>query len=191
MSKSKVSIKWQTIVFSFNYDKLSEIKLFAESKGAEFYAIKTHRYEDDTLIPPAELIETNYQFNDEFLGNNPIDMLPQCEEEKVITCDGYFLPCDWIRNPHTFYKSDLWKNKQDWLDNLTIDKINLDQGLEAVKKWKDLVIEKGKNGSPSLDNICKMRCRTGCYDPDNMRDHEGSYKPSEVTEVQWIHNKSS
>ena len=162
MSKSKAKVLWQTIVFSFNHDKLKEIKKFAESKGAEFFAIKTHRYGDDSLRPPEELIEINYEFREEFNSNTPIVIEPQCETERVVTSDGYFLPCDWIRNPQTFYKSDLWKNRSDWIDNLLINQISLDQGIELVKKWKNLVLEKSVNGSPNLDQICKMRCRKGC-----------------------------
>lgn len=162
MSKSKVKVLWQTIVFSFNYEKLKKIKKFAESKGAEFFAIKTHRYGDNSLRPPEKLIEINYEFKEEFNSNTPVVIEPQCETERVVTSNGYFLPCDWIRNPQTFYKSDLWKNRSQWIDNLLINQITLDQGLELIKNWKNLILEKVANGSSDIDQICKMRCRKGC-----------------------------
>lgn len=31
------------------------------------------------------------------------------------------------------------------------------------KEWKQLVINKGQQGSSDLDHLCKMRCRKGCY----------------------------
>lgn len=162
MLTSRAKVKWQTIVFSFNYNRLEEIKQFAESKGAEFFALKTHRFGDDSLIPPDEMVETNYLFREEFLSNMYVEIDAQCETERVITSSGHFLPCDWIRNPQTFYKSDLWKNKEEWFDKLSIDKINLDQGIDLVSKWKQLVIQKGLEGSTRLDTLCKMRCRKGC-----------------------------
>ena len=162
MIKSPAHVKWQTIAFAFNQDSLQDIKTFAESKGAEFFVRKTHRYGDDSLKPDSSLIEINYEWQESFRAADPIIIKPQCDIAKVITADGYYLPCDWIRNPRTFYKSDLWKERADWFDKMSIDKINLDQGNELINKWKELVIEKGKTGSPKLDHLCKMRCRQGC-----------------------------
>ena len=162
MTKSPAQVKWQTIIFAFNQDSLQDIKTFAESKGAEFFAIKTHRYGNDELVPNTTLVENNYEWQESFNNNDPIVIEPQCDLAKVVTCEGYYLPCDWMRNPKTFYKSDLWKNKSEWYDRMSIDQIDLDQGNELVNQWKQLVIEKGKTGSPRLDHLCKMRCRQGC-----------------------------
>lgn len=164
ISQGPAKLKWQTIIFSFNHDKLPEIKNFAESKGAEFIALKTHRYGDESLRPPVgDMVETYYMFESEFLNNDVIEIEPLCDLAKVVTSDGYFLPCDWIRNPKTFYKSDLWREKDHWYNKLKISDINLDQGLTRVDEWKQLVIKKGLEGSPRLDHLCKMRCRKGCY----------------------------
>ena len=166
MTKSPAQVKWQTIIFAFNQDSLQDIKTFAESKGAEFFAIKTHRYGNDELVPNTTLVENNYEWQESFNNNDPIVIEPQCDLAKVVTCEGYYLPCDWMRNPKTFYKSDLWKNKSEWYDRMSIDQIDLDQGNELVNQWKQLVIEKGKTGSPRLDHLCKMRCRQGCVQPN-------------------------
>lgn len=162
MTRSKAKVKWQTIVFSFNEQHLTDIKNFALDKGAEFFAMKTHRYGEEHLKPTAGLVEVNHEWQDVFAKNIPIEIEPQCDQAKIVTCDGYFLPCDWIRNPQTFYKSDLWKDKSIWYDKMAIDKINLDQGIELINAWKKLVIEKGRVGSAKLDTLCKMRCRKGC-----------------------------
>lgn len=163
MSKSKARIEWQTIIFSFNYDRLNEIKQFAESKGAYFFALKTHRFGDDSLVPPdTQFIEIHKLWQDDFIKNDPIKIDPQCSSSCVVTADGYFLPCDWIRNPKTFYKSDLWIKKKEWYDQLSIKAINLDQAIEMLKKWETLVIKKGLEGDPRLDHLCKMTCREGC-----------------------------
>jgi MoaA/NifB/PqqE/SkfB family radical SAM enzyme len=162
ISKSPARLKWKTIVFSFNYDKIEQIKEFAHSKGAEFEVIKTHRYGDNTLIPPEQLIDQQFLFKKEFIDNEPIEIRPRCVDEKVITCDGYFLPCDWIRNPMTFFKSDLWKQRNIWYDKMFIDNINYDEGMKLITQWSNVVYQKGLEGSPNLDVLCKMKCRAGC-----------------------------
>lgn len=162
IANSPARVKWKTIVFSFNYNKLNEIKDFAQSKGAEFIAEKTHRYGDNSLIPPAELVDQQFLFKTEFNDIEPIEIHPRCLNQKVITCDGYFLPCDWIRNPMTFFKSDLWKLRSQWYDKMSILNINYDQGLEIITQWSNLVRKKGLESSPNLDVLCKMKCRAEC-----------------------------
>ena len=58
INKQHLDVQW----IMFSSQSIEEIKNFAESKGAEFFAIKTHRYGDDSLRPPEELIEINYEF---------------------------------------------------------------------------------------------------------------------------------
>lgn len=162
--KGPARVRWQTIIFSFNHNKLSEIKQFAEDRGAEFFALKTHRYGDESLRPPNDdMVEIHHMWDQNFVNNEVIEIEPLCDVAKIVTADGHFLPCDWIRNPKTFYKSDLWREKDKWYNRLAISDINLDQGLERVEEWKQLVINKGLSGSPKLDHLCKMRCRKGCY----------------------------
>jgi hypothetical protein len=109
------------------------------------------------------MVEINYMWDQSFTNSEVIEIEPLCDVAKIVTADGYFLPCDWIRNPKTFYKSDLWQKKDHWYNKLAIGDITLDQGLERVAEWKQLVIEKGQQGSADLDHLCKMRCRKGCY----------------------------
>lgn len=94
MVKSPAHVKWQTIVFSFNQDSLNDIKIFAESKGAEFFSMKTHRYGNDLLKPNTVFVETNYEWQESFNDNSIIVIEPQCDSSKIVTCDGYYLPCD-------------------------------------------------------------------------------------------------
>jgi len=162
MSKSNVKIKWQTIVFSFNYDQLDTIKTFAESKGAEFFSLQTHRYGDDSLIPPSQYIESHYLFKEDYNNNHDILINPRCNSEKVITADGYLLPCDWIRNPGTFYKSQLWKQKSQWLDRLNLRYTTYDQALLVVEDWANHVRQSSLNKLPTVDVLCKMKCREEC-----------------------------
>ena len=162
IAKSSAVLRWQTIVFNFNYNRLSEIKQFAESKGADFFALKTHRYGDDSLIPPENFVHLDHTFKDEYHYDYNIVIDPRCENEKIITCEGKLFPCDWIRNPKTFYKSQLWKQQSRWLDKVDIKNSNYDQAIEAVKDWANYVRENSLLGSQNVDVLCRMKCREGC-----------------------------
>ena len=153
---------WKTIIFSFNQQHLDEMKVMAESKGAIFSAEKTHRFGDDSLKPDEHLIEINHQFNDSYIKDWSIAVDPGCTNEKVVTCDGFLFPCDWIRNPRTLYKSQLWKQKQHWIDRLNIRDINFDQAMDIVREWAGYVRQNSLDNSPLVDVLCKMKCREGC-----------------------------
>lgn len=170
MSHGSANIHWKTIVFKFNYDKLKEIKSFAESKGATFHAEKTHRYGNQDLQPPTEYIETNHLFRDEFVNNSQIEIEPRCEKiAKVITADGHLFPCDWIRNPHTLYKSQLWKQKSQWLEKLKIETTTYDQALLVIRDWENYVRQNGLNDPEKVDVLCKMLCRKGCVSDNTIK----------------------
>lgn len=157
---SDIKIKWQTIVFSFNQERLDKIKNFAESKGAEWYSILSHRYGDDELKPNEKFIQTQFLFKEDYVKNHAIELAPRCDKEKVVTSDGYLLPCDWIRNPNTLYGSQLWKQKDRWMNRLRIDQTDYSQALEIVEDWKNFVKESALQGHAEV--LCKMKCRKEC-----------------------------
>jgi len=162
MTKSPARIHWKTIVFRFNYDKLKEIKNFAESKGVTFHAEKTHRYGNDQLIPPETFVESNHLFVNEFT-HEQIEIEPRCESTaKIITSDGYLSPCDWIRNPRTFYKSQLWKQKARWLDKVKMENNTYDQAVQVIQDWENYVRQNSLTGAGPVEVLCKMLCRKGC-----------------------------
>jgi MoaA/NifB/PqqE/SkfB family radical SAM enzyme len=170
MSQSDVKVHWKTIVFKFNYDKLDEIKTFAESKGATFHAEKTHRYGDQSLEPPEEYVETNHLFRNEFATNSQIEIEPRCEKDATtITADGYLFPCDWIRNPRTLYKSQLWKQKDRWLEKLKIETTTYDQALLVVRDWENYVKQNSLTNPEKVDVLCKMLCRKGCVSDNTIK----------------------
>ena len=169
MANGPAHVHWKTIVFNFNYKKLTEIKKFAEAKGATFHAEKTHRYGDQSLAPPDNYVENNYLFQVDFVSNHNIEIEPQCESAaKVITADGYLHPCDWIRNPQTFYKSQLWKQKDRWLAKVKMENNTYDQAILAIRDWENYVRQNSLTGSADVDVLCKMRCRKGCIENNTI-----------------------
>lgn len=168
VARSAAQIHWKTIVFNFNYDKLDKIKTFANSKGATFHAEKTHRYGNDSFVPPESYIETNHLYQEEF-NNQSFEIEPRCEKDaKVITADGYLYPCDWIRNPQTFYKSQLWKQKQRWLEKTKMKDNTYDQVLSVIRDWEDYVRQSSLDQSGNVDVLCKMLCRKDCVANNKM-----------------------
>lgn len=163
MTRSLAKVHWKTIVFKHNYKDLDKIKALAESKGCSFHAEKTHRYGNNELIPPEEFIETNHLFHPDFVSNNNIEIEPRCESvAKIISADGHLMPCDWLRNPGTFYKSQLWKQKSRWLEKLKIENNTYDQAIEVVRDWENVVRQNSLIASPDVDVLCKMLCRKNC-----------------------------
>lgn len=150
-------IECQTITFSFNYNKLDEIEDWARSKGMHWFSLKTHRFGDPSLEPPAEHTEQENYFRDEYSKPLPMEIEPDCYRMSIVSSDNYFLPCDWIRNPLTFYTSEIFVNRDKWLDRMHISDINLDQGISILQEWIESVKEKGKNGQAEV--LCKMKCR--------------------------------
>jgi MoaA/NifB/PqqE/SkfB family radical SAM enzyme len=162
ISRSSAKLEIQTIVFNFNYNKLDQLKQFADSFGAEHRVMKSHRFDGaPEIVPPVEeLIETQFLYKAEYNSDTPIQINPGCLREKVVTCEGYFFPCDWIRNPFTFYKSELHKQRQRWIDRLNINNINYDAGLEIIKDWATFVQDSGINDPKKVSVLCKMKCRS-------------------------------
>lgn len=162
MVASKTPVTWKTIVFDYNYTQLDDIAAFAESRGAKFEAHRTHRFDNcEDLRPPAEFVETHHEYGVNFITDH-ILVDPQCHNEKVITCDGIFHPCEFIRNPKTFYKSQLWKQRAQWIEKLHISDITYDQGMQLIHEWEEFVRSNSVNNTSMVDVICKMKCRQGC-----------------------------
>lgn len=162
MARGKAQLKWKTIVFGHNYQQIAQIKKFAEDKGCNFVVEKTHRFGRQGLEPPEHLIETNHVFREEFITDHSIEIDPGCMNEKTVGCDGYLYPCDWIRNPRTLYRSLLWKQKERWLSKLSIKNTNYDTALKVVQDWVDWVKQSSLEQRPTVDVLCRMKCRKGC-----------------------------
>lgn len=162
MTKGQIKVIWKTIVFRHNYQQLAEIKQIAEDKGCQFVAEKTHRFGAPNLEPPEHFIETNHLYREEYVLDHGIEIEPRCMNELTVACDGYLYPCDWIRNPRTLYKSLLWKQKERWLSKLAIKNIDYNQALETAQDWANWVRESSLKQLPTVDVLCKMKCRKGC-----------------------------
>jgi MoaA/NifB/PqqE/SkfB family radical SAM enzyme len=160
-NNSDVNINWATLIFKFNQDKLDEIRQFAESKGAKFIPKPSHRFDGIESMRPTDSqnVEVQFLYQDEYHKKDPININPRCLNAMAVGSDGYFYPCDWIRNPMSFYKSPLWKDKEKWLERLNIANTDLNGALTVMDEWRDFVKQSGLNGTAEV--LCKMKCRKG------------------------------
>ena len=93
----------------------------------------------------------------EYANKDSMEIAPRCLEASVVTSDGYFMPCDWIRNPLTFFRSELYLDKEKWTDRLKISDVTLDQAYGVLAEWIENVKDKGIKGEAEV--LCKMKCR--------------------------------
>ena len=148
----------KTLLFDFNYKKMNEFQEYADKKGMEWITEKTHRFGDENLAPKdKEFVNTKEMYKEDYEKKIPMEIVPQCLIAAVVTSDGYFMPCDWIRNPLTFFKSELFLDRERWIDRLKISDINLDDAYAVLHEWIANVIQKGKTGQAEV--LCKMKCR--------------------------------
>jgi len=151
MTNSPARIIWDLNVFSFNEHELSNIKDFANSKGAEFRCKKTPRHGSDSLIPSdTTYIDTSAMYNK--LLYKDISITPKCSEEHQISAMGYYWPCGYIQYPFTLYKSKVWKERDQW----QIKGQTLDQVSTKLLSWKQEIA----NNPQDAESICKMKCKT-------------------------------
>lgn len=144
----EVNVGWKTIIFNYNYKQLSQIQDLAESFGAEFVTETTSRFGDETLRPPQNLVEDFREYNNDTQAISVIE--PQCagHAKEYVSADGFYWPCCWISSAFTLYKSDLWKNRNQWnIRNNTIDQLRT-----QLTGWVD-------NIQTNPDVVCKMMCK--------------------------------
>ena len=156
VANAGINVVWSTNIFSFNYDKLEDIKRFAESRGAVFKAKKTGRFGRDDLRPPDAMVNHYEVYKPEYADSNtPIKIIPDCKnnlERNTICAENYFWPCGYIRSPLAFYKSKLWKEKSQWsIKNRTLDELLEHPLAQWVKNIED--------NPANADMICKMKCK--------------------------------
>jgi MoaA/NifB/PqqE/SkfB family radical SAM enzyme len=151
MVASGVQVGWKTLLFNYNYLEVDQIQKFAEARGAKFISETTARFGNDSLRPPEQFIELNKDYQSAIKQN--ININPQCNnhEKEYISADGHYWPCCWVSSAFTMYKSQLWKDRQNW----TIKGNNLDIMRERLDSWVDKIV----SNTDDADIACKMHCK--------------------------------
>ena len=151
LKKYPVNVGWKTIIFNHNYQQLDQIKSLAQEYNAHFVSETTSRFGDESLRPPESLVENFREYNKQ--STELIKQIyPQCtnHQKEYISADGFYWPCCWISSAFTLYKSELWKNREQWrIKNHTLDQLRNCQTL-----WLN-------NMQDNPDTVCKMMCKPG------------------------------
>ena len=116
-------------------------------------------------MPDRSLVRVENLFKTEYISEN-VEIVPKCSSDDLIPtigADGIFYPCDWLRNPNTLYKSQLWKQKSRWLDKLHISNTDYDRAKLVINDWANFVQSNSLCGN-QVDVLCKMKCRKGLED---------------------------
>ena len=150
VSASNIPFTWNTNLFNFNYNKIDEIRAFAEGLGAKFIARKTSRFGDNKLMPPEHYISTVDLFDRRYT-ELVIDIEPKCFKQRSISATGQFNPCSWIAAPDTYYKTNLHRDRDLW----SIYKNTFDQILDRLDSWATEI----KNHPEKAHVLCKMKCK--------------------------------
>ena len=143
-----VQVTWKTIVFSYNYDQLDQIRSLAESFGADFVSQTTSRFGDESLRPPQHLIEDFREYKP--ATESVTEIRPQCVKHatEYVSADGYYWPCCWVSSAFTLYKSQLWAQRDQWrIQDRTVDQLR-----QQLELWIP-----GMQSDP--DVVCRMLCR--------------------------------
>jgi MoaA/NifB/PqqE/SkfB family radical SAM enzyme len=155
VAKSGVKMIWYSNIFNFNYDRLDEIREFAQSKGAEFQSAMTGRFGNEALRPPEEFVNKVEMYIPEFSDpSHPIEIEPDCKNffRNTVCSQNYFWPCGYIRSPFAFYKSQLWKERAKWsIENTTLTELRATALAERIHNIE--------SDPGHADVVCKMRCK--------------------------------
>jgi MoaA/NifB/PqqE/SkfB family radical SAM enzyme len=154
--KSKAQIVWKSRIFSFNQDRLDEIKTFAEQFDARVEFETTHRFGDDSLKPRSTSIDKELVYDS---NRNVENIIPRCRilENSSISAYNMFVPCGWFCAPQVLYKSDLWKNRERWMiKDTTLDVLIRD----VLTPWADNIEKNPCNASI----LCQTKCRASIKD---------------------------
>jgi MoaA/NifB/PqqE/SkfB family radical SAM enzyme len=153
MVRSNARVIWKSLVFRYNQDQIHEMRKIAEDRGAIFHSECTSYYGDEDLRPlQTQLVRTDLTYE---YSQNADDLEPRCANAQTgyISADGYFWPCCLIAGAQSLYKTELWKNREQW----QIRNNNLDSMIAKVAAWAERVKSLGA-ASPSA---CRMHCKKG------------------------------
>lgn len=143
-----VRVTWKTIVFSYNHDQLNQIQDLAHTFGADWFSQTTSRFGDESLRPPESLVEHFREYSSD--TESVVQIKPQCESHatEYVSADGYYWPCCWVSSAFTLYRSQLWRDREQW----RIQDRTLDQLRQQLESWIP-----GMQSHP--DVVCRMLCR--------------------------------
>lgn len=173
---SRCCIRWSTIYFAFNQDRMLQIKELARSLGCDqFQTVKSSKFDgrylvnhQDTLKPLENFVAPTavYQIHTEMLTKHPYETtsLPdpakphawaKClnyKKELFVGVDGLVAPCPWFNNG---YQDNCFVRQHQ--QRLSIKHRSFFDILDDNELWQVLL----KTFDTEPLEICKIKCKHG------------------------------
>jgi len=143
MVKSPAQIVWKYIIFSFNENDIEQTRQLSKELGMDDFVLNnSDRWIDNDWLRPNKYvnIDDTLLYNGSMNGNRDksiirwkhdkirnIEISPMCKSTNslhFISADGYYLPCCLVGDYRFYYKSEFYKNQDQYkISNTTISKI--------------------------------------------------------------------
>jgi len=119
---SAVKLIWQYIVFSFNENDIEEAKKMSIELGFdEFKLVKTDRFDNDNdwLKPSINLVGDRNSAMVYWKNSlkKELEITPRCKQlnnHHYISADGIYMPCCFAGEHNFYYKSEFYKNRNEY-----------------------------------------------------------------------------
>jgi hypothetical protein len=134
IATKKVYTKWQYIPFKYNIDNIEQAKQLSTELGIkEFFILNSSRWEseNDLYKPNIILNDNEIKFHKNIKASN---INPKCKltnSDHFITADGFYSPCCYVPNHNFYFKSEFYKNRE----NYDISKTTLTQVLVTANNF--------------------------------------------------------
>lgn len=151
LQKSASKKVWQFIPFSYNEHQINESRQLASDMGfTDFYVLHSSRWDNETLhLRPQTVSQINFIKKD-WQVNKEIDISPECKTTNAkhfITADGFYTPCCYAADHRWYYKTEFYKNKNQY----DISKTTISQVLSNLNDYYN-------NLEDAKLNYCTFSC---------------------------------
>lgn len=155
IAASKAKAKWKYIPFQYNLETIKQTQDLAQSMGLEFFIDPSDRWEEEDIYKPTDNKLQGPRTVSIIQWRNKKEKLiaidPKCynNNQHYISADGFYMPCCYVGDWRFYYKSDFYKNKQNYdISKTSISKLLTDPAL--LDYYKSIPINK--------PNYCTFNC---------------------------------
>jgi MoaA/NifB/PqqE/SkfB family radical SAM enzyme len=142
MQHSQATTEWKYIPFSFNEQNIEQARKFSLELGVDQFKIDpSDRWEGETdPFKPTHQIGAREQAITLWRKNNRAIIDPSCKkthDKHFISADGFYMPCAFVGDYRSYYKSEFYKNKSRYdIHKTTISEIlvNTQEFYDGIEK---------------------------------------------------------
>jgi hypothetical protein len=110
---------WKYIPFRYNQDNIEQARELSKEFGIDQFKVEfSDRFDQQTehLRPVDNLLGIRYYSQTDWKQHKVVGVNPECKNNKMhyISANGYYMPCCYIGDHRFYYKTDLWKHKENY-----------------------------------------------------------------------------